>query len=143
VRVPVARTERPRYDDTEAVNLLGIWFTPPEILLGDAAGSSGVRKILHRAARNGQSRWRELLVARYQSGSGNRGRMLWREVPHAFSNRISQARIAGRPDRTGLVDHVLEVLELVKRTIPTNSDKPPEEIFGVMKAALLAHFRQT
>ena len=104
--------------DTEAVNLLGIWFTPPEILLGDAAGSSGVGKILHRAARNGQSRWRELLVARYQSGSGNRGRMLWREVPHAFSNRISQARIAGRPDRTGLVDHVLEVLELVKRTIP-------------------------
>jgi hypothetical protein len=38
---------------------------------------------------------------------------------------------------------MLEVLELVKRTIPTNSDKPPEEIFGVMKAALLAHFRQT
>jgi hypothetical protein len=36
---------------------------------------------------------------------------------------------------------MLELLEMVKRTIPTNSDKPPEEIFGVMKAALLEHFR--
>jgi hypothetical protein len=36
---------------------------------------------------------------------------------------------------------MLEVLELVKRTVPTNDERPPEEIFGVMKAALLAHFR--
>jgi hypothetical protein len=35
---------------------------------------------------------------------------------------------------------LVDVLELVKRTIPTNSDRPAEEIFGVMKAALLAHF---
>ena len=35
---------------------------------------------------------------------------------------------------------MLEVLELVKRTVPTNDDRPPEEIFGVMKAALMAHF---
>jgi hypothetical protein len=37
---------------------------------------------------------------------------------------------------------MLEVLELVKRTVPTNDDRPPEEIFGVMKAALLEHFRR-
>jgi hypothetical protein len=37
---------------------------------------------------------------------------------------------------------MLEVLELVKRTVPTNDERPPEEIFGVMKQALLAHFRQ-
>jgi hypothetical protein len=35
---------------------------------------------------------------------------------------------------------MLEVLELVKRTVPTNDERPPEEIFGVMKRALLAHF---
>jgi hypothetical protein len=37
---------------------------------------------------------------------------------------------------------MLEVLELVKRTIPTNGDKPPEEIFGVLKKALMAHFAE-
>jgi hypothetical protein len=36
---------------------------------------------------------------------------------------------------------MLEVLELVKRTVPFNDERPPEEIFGVMKQALLAHFR--
>jgi len=38
---------------------------------------------------------------------------------------------------------MLEVLELVERTVPTNDERPPEEIFGVMKAALLTHFRET
>jgi hypothetical protein len=33
------------------------------------------------------------------------------------------------------------VLGLVKRMVPTNDERPPEEIFGVMKQALLAHFR--
>jgi hypothetical protein len=37
---------------------------------------------------------------------------------------------------------MLEVLELVKRTIPTDSDRPPEEVFGVMRKALLAHFAE-
>jgi hypothetical protein len=37
---------------------------------------------------------------------------------------------------------MLEVLELVKRTVPSNNERPPEEIFGVMKQALLAHFRE-
>jgi hypothetical protein len=37
---------------------------------------------------------------------------------------------------------MLDLLELVKRTVPTNSDRLPEEIFGVMKQALLAHFRE-
>jgi hypothetical protein len=36
---------------------------------------------------------------------------------------------------------MLEVLDLVKRTVPTNDERPPQEIFGVMKRALLAHFR--
>jgi hypothetical protein len=35
-----------------------------------------------------------------------------------------------------------DVLELIKRTIPTNSDRPPEEIFGVLKKALMAHFEE-
>ena len=35
---------------------------------------------------------------------------------------------------------MLEVLELVKRTVPTNDERPPAEIFGVMRKALLAHF---
>jgi hypothetical protein len=37
---------------------------------------------------------------------------------------------------------LVDLLEMVRRSIPTNSDKPPEKIFGVMKAALLAHFRE-
>ena len=37
---------------------------------------------------------------------------------------------------------MLEVLELVKRTIPSDSDRPAEEVFGVMKKALLAHFAE-
>jgi hypothetical protein len=37
---------------------------------------------------------------------------------------------------------MLEILELVKRTVPTIDERPSEEIFGVMKHALLAHFRQ-
>ena len=37
---------------------------------------------------------------------------------------------------------MLDVLELVRRTVPTNDDRPPEEIFGVMREALLAHFRE-
>jgi hypothetical protein len=37
---------------------------------------------------------------------------------------------------------LLDVLELIQRTIPSNSDKPPAEIFGVIREALLAHFRE-
>src|SRR5262249_29887546 len=37
---------------------------------------------------------------------------------------------------------MLEMLELVKRTVPTNDDRPPQEIFGVMRKALLAHFAE-
>jgi hypothetical protein len=37
---------------------------------------------------------------------------------------------------------MLEVLELVKRTIPSDSDRLAEEVFGVMKKALLAHFAE-
>jgi hypothetical protein len=37
---------------------------------------------------------------------------------------------------------MLEVLELIKRTVPTNDERPPEEIFGVIREALLAHFRE-
>lgn len=35
---------------------------------------------------------------------------------------------------------LFDVLELLKRTIPTNSDRPPGEVFEVVKKALLAHF---
>jgi hypothetical protein len=34
-----------------------------------------------------------------------------------------------------------ELWELIARTIPSDSDRPPEEIFGVMRDALKAHFR--
>jgi hypothetical protein len=37
---------------------------------------------------------------------------------------------------------MLEVLELVKRTITSDSEKPAEEVFGVMRKALLAHFAE-
>ncbi len=37
---------------------------------------------------------------------------------------------------------MLEVLELIKRTVPTNDDSPPAEIFGLIKEALLNHFRE-
>jgi hypothetical protein len=33
-------------------------------------------------------------------------------------------------------------MELVKATIPSNDQSPPREIFEIMKAALLAHFRE-
>jgi len=36
---------------------------------------------------------------------------------------------------------MLEVLELVKRTVPTNDERPPSEIFAVMRTALMDHFR--
>ena len=35
---------------------------------------------------------------------------------------------------------MVDLLELVKRTIPSNSEKPAAEIFDVMRKALLAHF---
>ena len=35
---------------------------------------------------------------------------------------------------------MLQVLELVKRVIPTNSDSPPAEVFEVLRKALLEHF---
>jgi hypothetical protein len=36
---------------------------------------------------------------------------------------------------------MLQVLEAIKRTIPTNSDSPPAEVFEVIRKALLEHFR--
>jgi hypothetical protein len=35
---------------------------------------------------------------------------------------------------------LVSLLETVKRTIPTNSDDPPELVFGIMRDALLAHY---
>jgi hypothetical protein len=35
---------------------------------------------------------------------------------------------------------LMNVVELLKRTIPSNSDAAPAEIFGILKTALLAHF---
>jgi hypothetical protein len=32
--------------------------------------------------------------------------------------------------------------ELIKRTIPTNSDRPPEEAVEVIRKALLDHFAE-
>jgi hypothetical protein len=37
---------------------------------------------------------------------------------------------------------MLQVLEAIKRTIPTNSDSPPAEVFEVIRKALLAHFEE-
>ena len=37
---------------------------------------------------------------------------------------------------------MLEGLELVTLTAPTNDERPPQEIFGVMRKALLAHFAE-
>lgn len=34
---------------------------------------------------------------------------------------------------------MLETLELIKRTIPTNSGSLPPEVFGIIRQALLAH----
>jgi hypothetical protein len=38
---------------------------------------------------------------------------------------------------------LLQTLELIKRTIPSNSDTPPGEIFELLRKALLEHFRET
>jgi hypothetical protein len=35
---------------------------------------------------------------------------------------------------------LMSVLEAIKRTIPSNSDTPPAEVFDVIRKALLAHF---
>jgi hypothetical protein len=35
---------------------------------------------------------------------------------------------------------LMQVLEQIKRTIPSNSDAPPAEVFEVIRKALLAHF---
>ena len=37
---------------------------------------------------------------------------------------------------------MLQVLESIKRTIPSNSDSPPAEVFEVISKALLEHFRE-
>jgi hypothetical protein len=37
---------------------------------------------------------------------------------------------------------MLQVLEAIKRTIPTNSDSPPAEVFEVIRKAVLEHFRE-
>jgi hypothetical protein len=36
---------------------------------------------------------------------------------------------------------LVSLLETVKRTIPSNSDDPPELVFGIMRDALLAHYK--
>jgi hypothetical protein len=35
---------------------------------------------------------------------------------------------------------LMKLLEQIKRTIPSNSDTPPAEVFEVLRKALLAHF---
>jgi hypothetical protein len=35
---------------------------------------------------------------------------------------------------------LMQVLEQIRRTIPSNSDSPPAEVFDVIRKALLAHF---
>jgi hypothetical protein len=37
---------------------------------------------------------------------------------------------------------LMEVLELLKRTLPTNADLPPAEVFAVLKTALLEYCRK-
>jgi hypothetical protein len=37
---------------------------------------------------------------------------------------------------------LMQVLEQIKRTIPSNSDTPPAEVFGVIRKALLLHFAE-
>jgi hypothetical protein len=37
---------------------------------------------------------------------------------------------------------LMPVLDLIKRTIPSNSDTPPAEVFEVIRKALLAHFKE-
>jgi hypothetical protein len=37
------------------------------------------------------------------------------------------------------LERVLETLEQIKRTIPTNSGSPPAEVFGIIRQALLVH----
>jgi hypothetical protein len=37
---------------------------------------------------------------------------------------------------------LVSLLETVKRTIPSNSDDPPELVFGIMRDALLKHYAQ-
>jgi hypothetical protein len=37
---------------------------------------------------------------------------------------------------------LVSLLETVKRTIPTNSDEPPETVFSIMRDALLKHYAQ-
>jgi hypothetical protein len=37
---------------------------------------------------------------------------------------------------------LVDLLETIRRTIPSNSDKPPREIFDVCRKALLEHFRE-
>jgi hypothetical protein len=37
---------------------------------------------------------------------------------------------------------LMPVLDLIKRTIPSNSDTPPAEIFEIIRKALLAHFKE-
>jgi hypothetical protein len=38
---------------------------------------------------------------------------------------------------------LLRLLEVVRNTIPSNSDTPPQEIFEICRKALLEHFRET
>jgi hypothetical protein len=38
---------------------------------------------------------------------------------------------------------VMDVLQTIKRTIPSNSEEPPGEVFEIIRKALLAHFRET
>jgi hypothetical protein len=35
---------------------------------------------------------------------------------------------------------LMSVLELLKRTVPSNDDQPPSEIFAILRKALLQHF---
>jgi hypothetical protein len=37
---------------------------------------------------------------------------------------------------------LVDLLELIQRSTPSNSDRPPEEVFEVVRKALLAHFAE-
>jgi hypothetical protein len=59
-----------------------------------------------------------------------------REPPRQLEYRKPEPGALSPQDWAAL----MPVLELIKRTIPSNSDTPPAEVFDVIRKALLAHF---
>jgi hypothetical protein len=68
----------------------------------------------------------------------------------AFPNCLGEragARNPGRPELLGDLTEqdwavLLPTLESIKRTILSNNDQPPAEIFEIMRKALLEYFRK-